>query len=68
MKFFTDCSGPCYLCALDFCLAGHGDDDYIPASKEQIMERLDKGQYSSQRKEMTDYLRRVYGIEYGNQA
>ena len=68
MKFFTDCSGPCCLCALDFCLAGHGDDDYIPASKEQIVERLEKGQFSSQRKTMADYLLERYGVQFDKQA
>ena len=39
-KFFTECSGPCVLCACDGdCLAGHGDDYFSLASKEQLGER-----------------------------
>lgn len=46
MKMFTDCSGECCICSCgDFCLAGHGDDDFRPASTEQIIERLQKGKY-----------------------
>ena len=33
MKIGSDCSGPCILCACSGgCLAGHGDDDYVPIS------------------------------------
>lgn len=43
MKMFSNCSGPCYLCACSGdCLAGHGDDDFTMASKEVLLERLEK--------------------------
>lgn len=65
MKWFTDCSGECCICACgDFCLAGHGDDDYSLASKKQIIERLDKGQYSSYTKTMINTLENIYGYKY----
>jgi hypothetical protein len=65
MKWFTDCSGECCICACgDFCLAGHGDDGYSLASKEQIIERLDKGQYSSYTKTMINTLENIYGYKY----
>ena len=65
MKWFTDCSGECCICACgDFCLAGHGDDDYSLASKKQIIERLDKGQYSSHTKTMINTLENIYGYKY----
>ena len=65
MKMFSDCSGECCVCACgDFCLAGHGDDDYSLASKEQIIARLDKGEYSSYRNTMIDTLEKVYGYKY----
>ena len=36
MKMFSDCSGECCVCACGgFCLAGIGDDDFSPASKEK---------------------------------
>lgn len=64
MKFFTDCSGECCVCACgDFCLAGHGDDDFTPASKEQVIRRLDKGDYPRYRQMMIDYLKK-FGIDY----
>ena len=65
MKLFTDCSGECCVCVCgDACLAGHGDDDYRLASKEQIIKRLDKGQYSSYTQMMIDTLKNVYGYKY----
>lgn len=40
MKLFSDCSGPCETCAIYIkgttCLAGHGDDDYVPMTQEEI--------------------------------
>lgn len=43
MRMFSNCSGTCYTCACSgMCLAGHGDDDYMPASKESIVERANK--------------------------
>jgi len=48
MKMFSDCSGPCLTCAASSggCLAGHGDDDYTPMSKEQATSRLESGRWS----------------------
>lgn len=41
MKIGSDCSGECILCANSgFCLAGHGDDDFFPATKEQLISRV----------------------------
>ena len=58
---FSDCSGECCICACgDGCLAGHGDDDYTPASKEQVIRRLQKGEYPNYRKTMIKY---VYGYD-----
>lgn len=42
MKFLSDCSGDCYDCYISYvgmCLAGHGDDDFIPVTVEKL-ERL----------------------------
>jgi len=65
MKMFSDCSGECCVCACgDFCLAGHGDDDFRLATKEQIISRLDKGQYRSYRFMMVNTLFNVYNYEY----
>lgn len=41
MKMFSNCSGPCCLCnCLGCCLAGHGDDDFYPATDDQLIKRL----------------------------
>ena len=60
MDMFTNCSGECCICAggSGICLAGHGDDDYWPASDEQIIERLNEGRYPEYRDMMIDELRR----------
>jgi hypothetical protein len=42
MKMFSDCSGPCKTCKINYiggCLAGHGDNDYCYASPEWIKEK-----------------------------
>lgn len=69
MKMFSDCSD-CCVCAFGDggCLAGHGDDDFVPASKETIIKRLDGGRFGSYyRKQMIDYLLERYGYDYNNQ-
>lgn len=64
MKMFSDCSGECCVCACGgFCLAGHGDDDYWPASDAQIIERLNKGQYPDYHEMMIKELQRR-GVKY----
>ena len=61
---FADCSGECCICSCgDFCLAGHGDDDYWPASKEQVIDRLNRGAYKSYTDMMVNYLRTM-GVNY----
>lgn len=65
MKWFSDCSGECCVCANgDFCLAGHGDDDYSPASKDEVITRLDNYEYYSYRANMIQYLKDKFGYEY----
>ena len=65
MKIFSDCSGECCVCSHGgFCLAGHGDDDFSPASKEKIIENLDEGYYPSYIDYMINYLANRYGYIY----
>ena len=67
MKIGSNCSGECCVCAgggEGFCLAGHGDDDFVPASKEHIIENLDNNRYSSYRKYMINYLSEHYNYHY----
>lgn len=55
----------CDICALaGGCLASMRDDDFILASKEQIIERLDNHQYESKRKHMKETLIREYLYDY----
>lgn len=69
MKMFSDCSGECCVCACGgFCLAGHGDDDYWPASKEQIIDRLTKGQYPDYTQYMIDHLKSQHGYVYRKES
>ena len=68
MKMFSDCSGECCVCAAgakdSSCLAGHGDDYFSPATKEQIIDNLDKGRYQSYTKYMIQYLANKYDYDY----
>ena len=64
MKLFTDCSGECCVCAFGgICLAGHGDDYFLPAKNEQILERLKNGNYPNYRQIMIDELAKR-GVDY----
>lgn len=57
----------CYSCALaGGCLAGHDDDDYTPATKEQVIERLDNNEYSRYRDRMINYLKYNFNYDYEN--
>lgn len=65
MKMFSDCSGECCVCACSVgCLAGHGDDDFFPASKDQIIDRLDNGRYKDHTEYMKNYLKTYYNYDY----
>lgn len=62
---FSKCSGECCVCMFDIgCVAGSGDDYFTPASKEQIIERLNKGKYPHYYDYMTSYLKIVFEFEY----
>ena len=67
MMLGSVCSGECCLCARGRgCIAGHGDDYFSPASKEQIIDRLDKGEYPGYTKMMKEHLKTRYGYDYDN--
>ena len=64
MKMFSECSGECCICACgDFCIAGHGDDNFCLASVKQIIDKLDRGTYTSYVDYMIDFLKES-GYEY----
>lgn len=65
MKMFSDCSGECCVCANGgCCIAGHGDDDFSPASKDQIIENLVKCRYPYYTEYMIQYLASEFGYVY----
>lgn len=65
MKMFSDCSGECAVCGCaGSCLAGHGDDDFYPATKKQLIERLDQGEYHKDRQLMIDTLKAQFDFIY----
>lgn len=65
MKMFSNCSGECAVCSVGGgCLAGHGDDDYSPANKEQLIKRLDEGSYPLYRNLMIKTLRKEFDYLY----
>ena len=43
MALFTNCRDKCCVCYCygNGCLAGHGDDDFHPATQEQLITRID---------------------------
>jgi len=46
MKMFSDCSGTCEDCKISYlncCLAGHGDNDFTPITKEQAIKLIESG-------------------------
>lgn len=59
------CSGECCVCACGGgCLAGSGDDDFVPASKEKVIENLDSNRYERYREYMIKYLKEKYNFDY----
>ena len=64
MKLMSDCSNCCICSAGGACLAGIGDDDYFPATKEQVIERLDNHKYYLHRDEMIQYLKERFDYDY----
>ena len=65
MKLFSSCVGNCCICACgNFCIAGIGDDDYIPASKYDVIDRLNSGLYKNYKDKMIQYLKDEYGYDY----
>ena len=64
MKLMSDCNNCCICSAGGCCLAGIGDDDYFPATKEQVIKRLDNNEYSRHRDEMIQYLKEKFDYDY----
>lgn len=55
----------CAICKLgNGCLAGRNDNDYQPATKKQVIERLDDGRFQRDRDKMIKYLKNKFNYEY----
>lgn len=68
MKMFSDCSGECCVCFIrKGCLAGHGDDYFCVASKDEIIRRLDENEYLYYREFMVEFLKNHYNYDYENE-
>lgn len=64
-KRMCRCSGECCVCACGGgCLAGNGDDYFIPASKEKVIENLGNNRYEGCREYMIKYLKEKYNFDY----
>ena len=64
MKLMSDCSNCCICSAGGGCLAGIGDNDYSPATKEQAIERVANHKYYLHRDEMIQYLKERFDYDY----
>lgn len=65
MKKISDCTCPCCLCYLNGnCPAGYGDIDFVEASKETLIKRLDNNQYPLDREFMISYLKNQFKYLY----
>ena len=67
---FSRCAGKCHLCYMGDvgCIAGHGDDDFSPATKSQLLKRLVMTKYSHKHDKIRGELIRRYPEEYGEQS
>lgn len=56
----------CHICALGDmnCLAGTNENNFTPASKEQIITRLKNNEYPDYRQGMIDTLKEVYNVDW----
>lgn len=67
MKFFSDCSG-CIVCAYNGrCIAGHGDDFFKIASKDELIDRINNKNLSKKDSEaIENTLLEEYGYDIKN--
>jgi len=60
---FAKCATMCCTCASGiFCLAGNGDDDYSPASVEEVIRRIRAGEYADDRDMMIRFVK-AHGVK-----
>lgn len=69
MKMFSDCSGECCVCfCAGDCIAGHNDDFFILASKNEIISRLNKGRFKRYTDYMKQILKDIYDYDYDKEG
>ena len=56
----------CHICAFGdmICLTGMNENNFQPASKEQIIARLKNNNYPDYRQRMIDTLKEVYNVDW----
>ena len=55
------CSDKCYICACaEIGLIGNGEDGFVPAKKEQVIRRWDRGEYADRSEPMIRFLEIAY--------
>lgn len=56
----------CHICALGDmnCLTAMNENNFQPASKEQIIARLKNNRYPDYRQRMIDTLKKVYNVDW----
>lgn len=61
----TELRNECCVCAYaNDCLSGCNRNTFEPASKSEIIKRIGENKFSEDRKDMIDYLKRRYGVDY----
>lgn len=65
MHIFSRCSGECCVCSYGgHCLASSTDDNFNLATKEQIINRIEAGNYASSKEYMVATLKDKFGYDY----
>lgn len=62
MNFFSDCSGECKDCIINYynsCLAGHGDDDFVEITKDEAIELIENNKLTT---DQINYLKSKFNI------
>ena len=65
MKLFSDCAGNCCICKCgdSNCLSGIGDNNYVKATKEQVVNRFfGYKTFSDYKRKMIQYLKEEYHL------
>jgi len=72
MKFGSDCKGVCFECELFYhkasCLAGHGDDHFVPLTVDRARELLaETSQPKGNKRYLKEFILRCMGGDGANE-